>query len=443
MGALNTIKDIIKNTKFENNTYIAGGYVRDIVMGLDSYDIDIVVNLPNGGIELANYLRSQLPGQTSQLVVYERFNTAMLVINDEQIEFVETRTETYTSGSRKPKTEFGDIREDVFRRDLTINSLLKNISTGEILDLTGKGLDDIKNKVIRSTNDPNFILKEDPLRILRAVRFAGRFSWMIDSLLLNSMIDRIDELDNISSERIQAELIKTFKAGNVSYAVRILNKIGFWSKFIPEWDECIGMKQNKYHTKTVDQHIIDVVINCPEESDWKVKLAAFLHDIGKSKTKTVGSDNEIHFLDHENVSADIACKFLTDLKFSNSDKDHIVGLVKNHMRIKPDTRIGKIRNLIRTEGYDFVSNLLDLIYADVKSHRNNNTEWLNEIKIKLTSSDLSNERSEQKIIDGNELMEMFNLKPGPEVGKLKKKIQNMVDEDPNITKEQILKNIKK
>ena len=178
MTIVEKIRETIKGTEFENKAFIAGGWVRDKVMGNPSKDIDIVVSCDNnGGIRLAQFLSEKLNG--TNVVIFERFRTAQIVIDGLDIEFVMTRKEEYDGITRKPVVSFGTIEDDVMRRDLTINSLLFNISTEEILDLTGKGLEDIKNGIVRTTNDPDFIFQQDPLRLMRSIRFAARFDSII------------------------------------------------------------------------------------------------------------------------------------------------------------------------------------------------------------------------------------------------------------------------
>lgn len=164
---ISEIAEAITGTKFEGNTFIAGGYVRDLVMRNENSDLDIAVALPQGGIQLASFLYEK--GIATKPVIFEQFGTALAEIKDNKIEFVMTRNESYRSGNRKPVTSPGTLLEDIVRRDFTINSLVMDIMTGEILDLTGNGLNDIKNGIIRATSDPDFIFSDDPLRILRAV----------------------------------------------------------------------------------------------------------------------------------------------------------------------------------------------------------------------------------------------------------------------------------
>jgi hypothetical protein len=223
----NRLADILNGTKFDGVTYIVGGAVRDYVMYNDIKDIDIVVELENGGIDLATWLDKN--GYLSQKVVtYPTFGTAMFKLKEfpeYELEAVYTRGEKYTQGSRNPETCFASIKDDAFRRDLTINALYYNIKTGEIEDITGKGLDDIKNHIIRVTNDnPDIVFSDDPLRILRVIRFASRYGWEIEDSTYESMVKNANDLAIISQERITAEFNKMIMCDNPTYAMELINK---------------------------------------------------------------------------------------------------------------------------------------------------------------------------------------------------------------------------
>lgn len=220
------LQHVLAGSEFEGHVYAVGGSVRDLVMGNPIKDIDLVVDLEEGGIRLANWLEGQgLLGQ--RVVTYPTFGTAMFRLAsfpEHELEAVHTRGEKYTSGSRNPETCFCGIREDAFRRDLTINALYYNIASGEIMDFTGKGLDDIRDHVIRVTNDdPDVVFTDDPLRILRVVRFASRYNWEIEKQTRLSMRRNVESLSIISQERITAEYTSMLTCENAWYAMRLLD----------------------------------------------------------------------------------------------------------------------------------------------------------------------------------------------------------------------------
>lgn len=205
--------DIIKGTEFENNVFAVGGCVRDMLMNKPIKDMDLVVSLENGGIRFAEWLEASRYTKGS-IVTYPRFGTAMFKLKEfpeEELEVVQTRTEVYTSDSRKPDTTYGTLMQDCLRRDLTINAFYEDISNDRILDVCGKSYNDLKNKIIRTPCDPDQTYIDDPLRILRCVRFANRFKWDIEANTAISMMKNVNRLSVISKERIQDEFCKIIK----------------------------------------------------------------------------------------------------------------------------------------------------------------------------------------------------------------------------------------
>jgi tRNA nucleotidyltransferase/poly(A) polymerase len=432
---INKIKETITGTKFENKSFIAGGFVRDMVMGVTSKDIDIVVELPNGGIELATFLAEKLNGTT--VVVFERFGTAQTVIDGIELEFVMTRTEKYSEGSRKPEVCFGTIQEDCARRDLTINSLLYNITTGEIIDFYN-GKSDIQNKIIKTTSEPDFIYKEDPLRIMRTIRFSTKYGFEIEKETYNSLVKLSSEIKNISKERINDEFMKILMLDNFEEGLKLMIQVGLLNYIgLPELEKTIDLKQpEKYHKKDVLGHTIDVVINTKKEP--RHRLAALLHDIGKTNTQTIDENGIIHFYCHDEESTIITNRFMKELKFSNEDIEMVCCAVRNHMRINEEIGKNKLRKLRFEIGDDKYSFLIDLCEADRKSH---NDQHCDLIYIEKAREVLNYEEPitvSNLIVNGSEIMEMFNLKPSKEVGELLDLVSVMMFNNPQITKEEVI-----
>ena len=334
------IKDEIRGTQFENHVFAVGGSVRDLQMKRPIKDIDLVIDIENGGVEFAKFCMNR-GILTHDVVIYERYGTAMfkfIEFPDDEIECVMTRGEKYPDrNSRNPETVFAGIEEDCIRRDLTINALYYNISTGEIVDMVG-GLNDIHNKVIRTTNEnPDIVYDDDPLRVLRTVRFATRYGWDIEPKTYESMKRYVDRLEIISKERIKDEFNKILLSDNASTGIRTLCDIGAMKYIIPEVDEMIGMEQNAFHFGDVFEHtmaLIDYDTNHFQSEDVAVRLALLLHDIGKIKTRSVGDDGRIHFYDHEFVGSEMVVDILKRLKYDNKTIEIVQFLVKNHMRTK-------------------------------------------------------------------------------------------------------------
>lgn len=241
MNVANIIKDAVAGTEFAGKTYFAGGYVRDRILGKPTEDIDIAVELPQGGVKLAQFLFSK--GIISKPHVYEDYGTAISFIGSFRIEFVMTRRESYRRGSRKPSTELGSIREDVLRRDFTINSLLMDIFTEEIYDLSGKGICDLRKGLIRATSNVNSMFIEDPLRILRAIRFSNRFHYKIEEETSQSMRVNRQKLSMISWERRREEFTKILLSQTPGEGIKLLFDYNLMNYIIPE---LVEVRDNLY-----------------------------------------------------------------------------------------------------------------------------------------------------------------------------------------------------
>ena len=231
------LKRVIECSPWEGNVFTVGGCCRDALMGREIHDVDLAVTVPDGGVKFAEWLYEK--GLTyGEPTYFRRFSTSRLTLRefpDYEIEVVQTRREQYTnSNSRNPEVAFGTLKEDCFRRDLTINSLYQDIGTGEVLDLTGRGVDDIKNKRIRTPLSPTETFQDDPLRILRTVRFAIRFGWKIPDEIMKAMAENALRLKIIRKERLAAEFEKLLVGPHPEKAFEILKKIGALPKLIPE-----------------------------------------------------------------------------------------------------------------------------------------------------------------------------------------------------------------
>ena len=228
---IDIIASQIKGSNYANKTYVVGGFVRDLLLKNERNDLDFVVNLPQGGVALATYLYKKR--LCSRPVIYKRFGTAMVQMKGHKIEFVMTRCEAYQDKSRHPEVDFASLKDDAFRRDFTINSLYYNISNKEVLDVTGAGLTDLKNKIIRSTSDPELIFKEDPLRILRAVRFAGRLNFSIETKTLQGIITWRDHLQYISVERIKDEFVNMILSRGFKQSLKLCYQTQIMEYILP------------------------------------------------------------------------------------------------------------------------------------------------------------------------------------------------------------------
>lgn len=447
----NYIAEIIKGSVFEGHIFAVGGSVRDLCMGNDIKDIDLVIDLPHGGVDFANFCEQH--ELTGKVVIYETYGTAMFhfkKFHDEEIECVYTRGEKYLDkDSRNPVTEFASIEEDAIRRDLTINALYYNVSTGKILDLVG-GLKDIEDHIVRTTNtNPDIVFEDDPLRILRVIRFATRYGWEIEKKTFSSMKQNRRRLQIITKERIRDEFCKILMSKNAKYGVEMMHELGVMEYVVPELEDTVGLEQNAYHFGDVWVHSLAVLDNdCKNfEPDIICRLAALLHDIGKIKTRTV-KDGKVHFYDHEYVGVDIVKDILIRLKFDNNTIDEVCFIVKNHMRTKgfgDDCKKMKDKSFYKftyisgdMERFERVCRVIDDDnLAHEKSHciKGQYTAFINKAKD-------TNMFGYKLPVDGNDVMSVLEIKPGPDIKEVLKCLTNLAFVNPSITRESCIKQMK-
>lgn len=451
---LDFLKNLIKGTEWENKLLAVGGYVRDEIMGLKPKDLDFIINGDlDSGIKFSIWLTQKLGNykEDSNPVIYPRFGTSKVSLNHNKfnlpaidLEFVAPRKETYTPGSRKPRVTDGDLMDETLRRDLTINSLMKNVSTGEIMDLSGKGISDIKNKIIRTTSDPEIIFKEDPLRMLRAIRFCVKYDFKIEKDILRNISKNAELITTISSERISDELNKILVSPNPAKGIRLLKITGVLSYIMNEFNDTFGMKQNKHHTDDVFKHSMSVLSNTPP--NLKSRLIALFHDIGKTLTRTVDEKGEVHFYGHEKEGVKVARSIMTRLKYPNELIDAVASGIENHMYLKHGgddaTKISDktLRKFMSSVG-DNLEYILDVIHADNISHSDESAlpnqinivrERLKKLNSEITSS------NEKLPINGDDLIKL-GLKPSPLFKTILDAIKDAWYENPNLTKEDALK----
>ena len=284
------IRTLIKDSLFEGKVYIVGGFVRDAILGNPIKDVDIVVESENGGIAFATWLayHTGCHVQSKNPCIFPTYGVAKMQIysdpelSDIELECVQTRKEKYNKETRNPDTAYGTIEQDAMRRDLTINALYYNISTDEVCDFTHRGLDDIKNHVIRTTGDANLIFDDDPLRILRVVRFANRLGWPIEKNTWVGMITNSKRVRILSQERVTEELNKMLLSDNPSDAIRRLDRCNVLDKVIPALTISKHVYQHLTPKITLYEHTLDVLDKTPKRLE--TRLAALFHDVGKIKT---------------------------------------------------------------------------------------------------------------------------------------------------------------
>lgn len=422
------IRDAVQRTAYDGDLFLVGGAVRDELLGLpESNDFDLVTR--QSAPRLATLLFEQ--GLSSFApVIFERFGTAMIEIDGIKIELITARKESYEKKSRKPKVEAGNYLDDSHRRDFTINTLMRSLATGELVDPLGTGIQDLEERILRTPLDPVKTFDDDPLRMLRAVRFRWRFGLTPVKGLYDAIYMRRGRLKIISFERIRDELSKMLVHPTAPEALDDLMKLRIFEIVAPEFNAMVGCEQGDYHHLDVWDHTRKVVGNVVEHSDdLLLNLGALLHDVGKPSTKTLDDQGKIRFFGHESAGEGLARTILARWKFSGDEIDHVAKLVRNHMRLgsAPVFTETAARRLIKDLGED-LERLLDLVEADANALKAG-VRVFDLTDIRATISKVESETPPDKLtspLSGTEIMELTGLQPGQEVGKIKRALDEQV-----------------
>ncbi|HWD41321.1 MAG TPA: CCA tRNA nucleotidyltransferase [Fimbriimonas sp.] len=422
--ALEAIKTATIGAPFEGDLFIVGGAVRDQLLNLPhSADFDLVTR--HSSMELAELLR---PISAIAPVTYERFGTAMLQIEGAAIELVTARRESYETGSRKPTVEPATLEEDALRRDFTVNTLMRNLHTGQLVDPTGHGMRDLSSHILRTPLDPVATFHDDPLRMLRAVRFRWKLGFHPAEGLYESIRTERQRLRIVSYERIRDEFAKMLAHPSAPKAMADLMDLGLFEIFIPEFQPMVGCEQGKYHHLDVWNHTLAVLQNAGSD-DVLLSLGALFHDVGKPPTKFIDAKGDIRFFGHEDVGAKMTAEILRRLKFPQRDIDVVTSLVRNHMRLGSSKEFtpAAARRLLRDLG-DQTERLLDLVEADANGLRVG-VKVMNLEKIRARLEEVQRATPVDQMrspLTGGDIMNITGLQPGPEVGRIKEMLTEKV-----------------
>lgn len=416
--------------------YVVGGYVRDLFLQRCSNDIDVVV--VGSGIDAAKALKKYL-GKNAHISVFANFGTAQVKYKDFEVEFVGARKESYRRDSRKPIVENGTLEDDQNRRDFTINTLAVKMNSegfGTLID-PFNGLDDLKNRTIRTPLDADITFSDDPLRMMRCIRFASQLDFFIEDATFNSLRSQKDRIKIISAERITDELNKIILSSVPSKGFVNLELSGLLDIIFPELTALSGVevKNGKGH-KDNFYHTLEVLDNVSRRSDnlW-LRWAALLHDIGKVRTKNWDSKNGWTFRNHNYIGEKMVPVIFERLKLPKNEKmKYVKKLVGLHMRpiaiADEEVTDSAVRRLLFDAGND-IEDLMCLCEADItsknmqrKKHFLDNFKIVREKLIDLEERDRI--RNFQPPVTGEEIMKTFGLKPCREVGVLKSKIKDAI-----------------
>lgn len=417
--------------------YAVGGYVRDKILGKEGKDIDILVL--GDGLKFAGLVSAEFNKNLD--AVYKNFGTALLNIEDTKIEFASARKESYRKSSRNPEVESAGLEEDLSRRDFTINAIAAGLNKdnfGEITD-NYNGSADLENKIIRTPLDPEKTFDDDPLRIMRAIRFASKLKFRIEEKTFDAikkMRERLNEGKVVSQERITDEFLQILMTDKPSIGLELLFKTGVMDVIFPEISALEGTDQRKdFHHKNVFYHTLMVVDNISERTDklW-LRFAALVHDIAKPRTKKFVEGTGWTFHGHEEVGARMMKKIFIRMKLPLSQLEYVEKLVRMHLRPIPiageNITDSAVRRLAAEAGEE-LEDLLTLCRADITSKNPDKvSRFLNNYEIvekKILEVQEKDElRNFQSPVRGDEIMDICGLKPGRIVGIIKHSIEEAI-----------------
>lgn len=414
--------------------FVVGGYIRDLVLGAGKKDIDILV--VGDGTAFAEELGKRLG--VDDVLVYGNFGTANFRFGDFDIEFVAARKESYNRDSRNPEVVPSTFEDDISRRDFTVNAIAASINSanfGEVYDLYN-GLEDINAGVIRTPLEPDTTFDDDPLRIMRAIRFASRFGFAIEPDTYSAIERMAPRLSIVSRERITDEFLKVLASDRPGMGLRLMYETGVMKEIFPEVHNLGGVEQvNEYHHKDVFYHTCEVVDNISRATtDVWLRFAALVHDIAKPQTKRFVEGTGWTFHGHEELGAKMMRGIFQRMKFPFAKIAYVKKLVRLHLRpvalSKEEVTDSAIRRLIVEAGED-LEDLITLCRADITSKNENKVRYIlkNYERVMARVLEVREKdalRAFQSPVRGDEIMTAFGLKPGKQVGIIKTAIEEAI-----------------
>jgi len=487
------LKEILPGTEFANKAHAVGGYPRDELLNIldpklniEVKDLDIVVEMRGGAKKISHFLHNNLKNSKGEDVMHRphelgagypiwqisfytdengdtQIGNKIFKTSGAVIEFADTQKEAFPDpDSRQRITTHGTLEEDIKRRDFTSNMLLKDMTTGEIKDLTGVSKSDIEKGILRGHPevDLNKIFADDPLRMVRLIRFKVKYDWTIPDDVKKIVRKNANRLNILSAERLEGELTKIMSYKKLPEAISLMRELNFDKVEIEDKDGELNpvsfllgelkkldiSHESPYHVDTddiKDDKVIDHTINVIKKSKSTVhaQWAALLHDIGKAKTKTKDEETgKVNFLKHEEAGLDISEEILRKFKLDKKTIDKVLRLIQNHMRPHNLEKASDkaLRKFIREMGDD-LDDVLDLAKADSEG-KNPPQSYVDKLRKRIDILQNAVVKPKTKpILNGKEVMEILNIKTGPKVGEVSDFLMDLQDEKPDLTKEEAKK----
>lgn len=419
------------------NAFLVGGCVRDLMLNPLAESIDVDIMVEGDGIDFAEKLARKI--NVPKIVPFKKFATAKIPFKEYEIEVASARLEKYDESSRSPsEVVMSNIEDDLLRRDFTINAMAVSLNKenfGEFFD-PFNGMEDLSNKILRTPLDSDTTFSDDPLRMMRAAYFASKLSLDIDPSCLESIKNNAERITIVSQERKTNELLKILGTKKPSIGLNILQEAGLMKFVFPEIAVMYGLDQsNEYHHKDIFYHTLEVVDNAAQLSDkLDLRLAALVHDIAKPKTRRLSKSKGYTFYGHDDVGARMLKGISSHMKFSNSTRDYIAKLTALHLRpislAKKDVTDSAIRRLIVDAGEE-IDDLMKLCRADITTKNPKNiTKYLgnfDRVEKRMNEViEIDKLKAFQSPVRGDEIMKMFDLGPGKEVGKIKTMVEDAI-----------------
>jgi poly(A) polymerase len=446
--AENLVSEVIKNSPFASKVYSVGGFVRDDLLNKKSKDLDLVVESQKGSEDLSKYLHSRFSEETSNAhqvgegypiwrIAFRKpvtLNGKTYNVEGVEIDIADTQKEAFPDPeSRQRITTYGTLDEDICRRDFTCNMLLRDLTTGKIIDKSGSGIADLKEGILRGHPKVSLdkIFSDDPLRMIRLLRFHSKYNWKVPLSVIKTVKRNAHRIEIVSNERIRDEFIKIMEMGKLAKTIKFMKVSGLLKHVFPEVHGMIGVNQDKNHHSEGDVFVHTLLVTEKAKPTVVAQMSALLHDVGKPSTQKV-EGNRVKFYGHEDVSSKMSDQMLKRLKVDTETTLQIKKVVAFHLRghFSKDWTVKAVRKYIRDCGPE-LNEILDLTEIDGQSSfgldGKPKENVIPELRNKIKKAQEIPIRS-HPVLTGDDIMSILKIKAGPVIGESIKKLRDLEDE---------------